>query len=256
MRRLIITATIGLACTCLAGSCTGSAQQPPARLGSPTSSPGEPSSPSATAATPVSATNAHLSSSQISGAITTAVAQATALHLAGTFTSVATPLTTDSHLNRNGTSSGTITYMGATIPFQVSDGTEYFQLTRTFMALIKLTQTSAEGKWVTAASSHGQGPAVVFSQFITLKNFIDTDMTLSGATFTFEKLDHLGAQPVAVYREQVGSGSVYTFDIAATGPALPLEITGGDNDNSANVQLAWNQPTTVAPLPPSQIYTG
>lgn len=178
-------------------------------------------------------------------------------HLTGTFTSVGTPLTLDSHLNRDGTSSGTLTYMGATIPFRVSGGTEYFQLTSTFTTLTKLTQASAEGKWVTGASTQGQGPAVLFAQFITLKSFINTDMTFSNDdTFTFTGLDHIGAQPVAVYRKQYAPEPAFTFDIAANGPALTLKITGGDSNKGSNVELTWDQPTSVTPPPPSQIYTG
>jgi hypothetical protein len=258
MRRLIIVATIGLAFACLAGGCTGSVQQPPAPLGGPSPNRGGPSLSSATVATPGPTTNAELSSSRISAAITTAAAQATALHLTGTFISVGAHLTTDSHLNRDGTSSGTLTYMGATIPFLVSGKAEYFQLTPTFMTLVKLTRSSAEGKWVTAESSYGQELSTLFAQFITFKGFVDTDMTFapSGTTFTSEKPDHIGAQPVAVYREQAASGSVYTFDIAASGPALPLKITGGDSNNGANAELAWNQPTAVTLPSPAQVYTG
>ena len=254
MRRLIITTATGLFCACIAGGCAKQPQRPPAPLGSPAPSAGAPSS-TTTDATSGSMANADLGSSQVTAAINAATTQATALHLTGTVTAVATPLTLDAHLNGDGTSTGTLGYQGATIPFRVFDGIDYFQLTPSLMTLAKVSRTSARGKWVTSTSSYGSSLVTIFSQFLTLKAFASSDLDGTDATFTFAGLDHIGAQHVVVYHERFTIGPSFTYDIAATGPALPLKIFGGDSNNGADVELTWNQPTTITAPPQSQIYT-
>jgi hypothetical protein len=256
MRRLIITATTVLALGCLTAGCAASARQPPALFGSPM--PSSRASSSRTAAmTPAATSSASLGSSQLAAAISAAAAQAAAVHLTGTVTSVATPLTLDVHLNKDGTSSGTLGYQGATIPFRVTGGLDYFQLTPSFMSLSKMSQTSAEGEWVTSTSSHGEPLVTVFSQFLTYKEFVSKDVVGNNAafTFTFMGTGQLDGQHVAVYQVRSGTGPSITYDIAADGPVLPLKISGGDNNNAVDLQLTWNQPTTVTAPPTAQIYT-
>jgi hypothetical protein len=264
MRPLIITFTTAaaLAVGCLVAGCATPRQQPPAPLGSAAPNAVASSSSSATPATPASgsATNADLTGARFAAAVNTAINQATALHLTGTVTAVSTPTTMDSYLNGNGTSSGTLGYMGATIPFRVVGGTDYFQLTPSLMALTKMTQTSAQGLWATPTSSVGDSLETIFSEFLTLKSFVKTQMNGVDATFTFVGLDQLGTQRVAVYhdtyQDQLGGTGSVTFDIAAAGAALPLKVSGSNSSVSSDMDMAWNHPTTVTAPPPSQIYTG
>lgn len=254
MRRLITTATAMLALGCLAAGCTASAQQPSALPGSPMPSARASSSHTATV-TPASTSNADLGSDVRAAAITAAAAQATALHLTGTATSVGKTVTLDVHLNKDGTSSGTLGYDGATIPLRVTGGLDYFQLTPSFMSLCKMSQTSAEGEWVTSTSSCGDAVATLFSQFLTFNRFVSVDLVGDNATLAFTGAGQLGGQRVAVYRESLGAGPSTTYDFAVDGPALPLKISGGDSSNAVDLQLTWNQPITVTAPPTAQIYT-
>jgi len=255
MRQYIITAATGLVTACLAGGCAASVQQPPAVIGSVTQRPVTSISASV-GVTTGAAGNAGLSSSQLNAAITAATAQATALEVTGTLTSASTPLAVDAHLNSNGPSSGTLGFEGASIPFVSTGDVDYFQLTTSFMAWVKLTDPAAKGKWVTSTSSYGETAVTLFSPFLTLKSFLSDGLAGSGDTFTYQGPQQFASQQVAVYQEQSGTGQRYDYDFPAVGAALPLRASGGDSDNSEDFDFAWNQPTTAVVPPGSEIYTG
>lgn len=255
MRRFLGAAAAGLVAGCLVGGCASSAQQPPAVIGSAPLSPA--ASPSAgTTSTAATAGNVGLSSGAIKAAITSANSQATALHVTGTLTLTGGTLTLDAHFNRNGPSSGTLGFEGATVPFVSTTGADYFQLTASFMSLIKMTGTSARGMWVTGTSSAGGAVVTLFSSFLTLSNFLSHGLACRGGTFTYTGLQQLGSQHVAVYQEQGDGGASFQCDYPVAGAALVLRDSGGAGDSGQTLDLTWNQPTTVAIPHASQIFSG
>lgn len=256
MRRFLITAVTGLAAACVAGGCTASAQQPSAIIGSTTQSPV--ASPSTdTVATTAAADNVGLSSSQLDAAITAATAQATAVHVTGTLMLSGGTLALDAHLNRNGPSSGTLGFEGASVPFLATGGVDYFQLTTSFMTLVKLTDPSARGMWVTSTSSYGESLVTLFSSFLTLNGFLSHGLACRGGTFAYTGPGQLGSQHIAVYREQADGGARFDCDFPAAGAALVLRDSGGDgNGDGQDLDFTWNQPTTAEVPPASEIYTG
>lgn len=254
MRRFLIAATTGLAAACLAGGCATSAQQPPAVIGSATQNPV--ASPLAdTTAPTATADNVDLSSGLLETAITAATAQATALHVTGTVTLSGGTLALDAHLNRNGPSSGTLGFEGASVPFVATGDVDYFQLTTSFMTLVKMTDPTARGMWVTSTSSYGESLVTLFSSFLTLNSFLRHGMACRGGTFAYTGLQQLGSQHVAAYQEQAGGGVRFDCDFPVAGAALVLRDSGGDVDNGQDLDFTWNQPTTAEIPPASQVYT-
>lgn len=262
MRRFLITAAIGLAAAgLLTAGCSASAQQSPAVIGSATRSPvTRPSTATgaATAAAAVTVTgNVGLSSSQLNAAITAAIAQATALHVSGTMMLSGGVLTLDAHLNKNGPSTGTLGFEGASVPFVSTGSVDYFQLTTSFMALVKLTDPAARGRWVTSTSSYGESLVTLFSTFLTLKSFVGHGMACRGGTFAYAGPGQLGSQHIAVYREQADGGVRFDCDFPTVGAALMLRDSGGDGDgDSQDLDFTWNQPTTAEVPPASEMYAG
>ena len=255
MRRFFITAATGLAAACLAGGCTASAQQPPAAIGSATRTPV--ASPSTDVGVVAAvASNVGLSSNQLIAAATAATNKATALHLTGTGFSFGGTVTVDAHLNRNGPSSGTLGYEGASIPFVATGGVDYFQLTPSLMTLEKLTDPAARGMWVTSTSEYGEGVVLLFSSVLTLKSFLSHSFAGSGDVFAYTGLGRLGSQRVATYVERTSTGLRYDYDFPAVGAALPLRVSGGDSDYGKDLDYTWNQPTTPEVPSASEIYTG
>lgn len=256
MRHFIITAATGLAVACLAGGCAASVQQPPAVFGNVTQGPVTSTSVSVDTTTGA-AGNDGLSSSQLNAAITAATAQATAVHVTGTVTSYGGVLTLDEHLKRNGPSSGTLVFEGASIPFVTTDSVDYFQLTASFMTLVKLNDSAVRGMWVTSASSYGQSAVTLFSTFITLKSFLSHGLAGNGDTFVYTGPGQLDSQNVAMYQDQGNTGLKFDYDFPAVGAALALRASGGDSDNGLDLDFTWNQQTTAVAVPPaSEIYTG
>jgi hypothetical protein len=251
MRRFIVTATAGLVAVCFAGGCTSSAQ-PPAIFGAATQSP------VGTGTTTAAAGNADLSSGQLDAAITAAITRATAVYVTGTLTPLSTRMTLDAHLNRNGPSWGTLGYQGATFPFVASGGVDYFQLTTSLMTLLKVTDPTAEGKWVTSTSSSVEALVFVFSPFLTLNSFLKSGTAGNDDTFTYVGPQQFGSQHVTVYQERssIGLGETYDYDFPAVGAALALRTSGGGSDEGVDLDFTWDQPTTAEVPPPSEIYTG
>jgi hypothetical protein len=262
MNRVIGAATTVLAACCLATGCAGSASpaaQPTAIAGAVTQSQAAIPATGATATTTAAAVPTvltGLSSSELDAAITAATTQATAVHITGTVTAISTPMNLNVQLNKNGTSSGTLGYEGATVPFLVAGGIDYFQVTSSLMALTKTTDTSEKDMWVTSASSLGGSLVAVFGQFMTLNKVIGNGLVGNGEAFTYEGVRQLGSQHIAVYRYSNGQGQSFDYDFPTVGGALALKGSGGDSSTGVNVDFTWNQPTTVDAPPASEIYTG
>lgn len=263
MGRIILTAALGVAAACITGGCANSGRQPTSiagaitQSGAPAPSPGTGGSPGAAGASgnTGNAGNAGLSSDRLNAAITAATADATTLHVTGTLTTIQTPLTLDTYLDKSGTASGTLDYEGASIPFTVVGGVDYFQLTPSLMTLTKITDPSAKDKWVTSASSYGEPLVTLFGQFINLNSFLTHGLAGTGDTFTYKGLRKLGSQQVAVYQESGSEGETFDYDFPLTGAALALEFSGGDSDASADLDYTWNQPTPTTTAPSaSEIY--
>lgn len=266
MNRVIGAAATVLAAACLVSGCAGStspAAQPTAIAGALTQSQGAipsagavPTATTAAATTTATSALTGLSSSELNAAITTAEAHTTAVHITGTVVSVSSPLNLDAQLNGNGTSSGTLGFDGATSPFLVAGGVEYFQLTTSLMALEKLTDPSAKDMWVTSTSYYGEGQATLFSQFMTFGKVLSSGLVGNGDTFTYEGVKPLGSQHVAVYQESGGEGQRFDYDFPTAGAALPLKASGGDSTTAMNLTFTWNQPTTVEAPSVAELYTG
>ena len=233
--------------TAIAGAVTQSQAATPPTGATPTTEP---------TATTVPTVLTDLSSAELDAAISAATTHATAVHITGTLISVGSPVNLNAQLNRNGTSSGTVVFEGATIPFLVAGGVDYFQLTPSLMSLEKITDAPEKGTWVTGSSTAGEGPAVLFGQFMTFSNALSHGLTGTGGTFTYEGVQHLGSQHVAVYRESNGQGQSFDYEFPTAGPALLLKVSGGDKTTGQNLTLVWNQPTTVDAPSASEISAG
>jgi hypothetical protein len=210
------------------------------------------------AASSGSAANAGLSDSALLTAFKTAANGATAVHVKGSLKDGTDTISLDLQLNKTAkTAQGTIGAQGATIPIISVGGVDYFQFTD---SVIKMAGASSLGsaikdKWVSSSSTIGQGMDSGFKTLVSYDDFIgsitaDDSGSLTGSTPSGTTT--YNGQTVAVYKADDGTVAYF----AATGPAYLLEIQNASSSDAGALVFTWNQPTTVAAPPASQIYKG
>lgn len=288
-RRMTLLAGSALAAAVAAGAadCSSGSASPASSTGRTTAAPTavptavptlEPTA-TATSAFP----NAGLSSAQLQAAFKAAVAAGTAVHVVGSVAQNGATFALDLHLNKDGSTEGSIMQGAASVPVKAVGGITYIQLTPAFLRQAAAVDPSitpnvisaAQDKWVTSQSSIGQSFASGLSGLISYDAFLTTiengspsgSVSAPGASVTASALPSSGTLQlsdltadgttafdggtVAVYRGTDGSTAYF----AATGPAyLEQAITKGPD--AGTLALTWNQPVAVTAPPPSSIFNG
>jgi hypothetical protein len=222
--------------------------------------------------------NVGLSGSQLLTAFKSAVASGTAVHVVGSIDQSGTPIALDLNLDKNGTSAGSISQSGATVPIKVVNGVTYIQLTPTLLKQEAASDPSItagvisliQDKWVSSQSTIGQSLSSSFDGLTSYDAFLATiesggasasaTVTASGSAssppVTLVDLSPAGTTSynggtVAVYKSSDGSTAYF----AASGPAYLEKVTAAGS-TSGTITFTWNQPVTVTAPPSSDIFTG
>jgi hypothetical protein len=227
--------------------------------------------------------NAGLSSGQLQAAFQAAVAAGTAAHVVGSVAQNGATYSLDLHLNRDGSTEGSISQGGASAPVKAVGGVTYVQLTPAFLkraaaldpAITPGVITAAQDKWVTSQSSIGRSLAAGLSSLTSYDAFMamietgspsgsvsapprsTTASALpSAGTLQLDELTADGTTTydggtVAVYRGAGGSTAYF----AATGPAY-LEKTTANGADAGTLGFTWNRPVAVSAPPSSDIFDG
>lgn len=225
------------------------------------------------------APNAGLTGTQLHAAFQNAVATGTAVHVKGSVAQGSSPFSMDLNLDKNGSSEGSVTQSGATVPIKVVDKVTYIQLTPQFLKLEAASDPSitpsvisaVQNKWVTSRTSVGQSLASGLGNLTGYTSFLGTienagsssaspapsaSPSGSGGPFDLKRLTPAGTttfngMTVAVYKASDGSSAFF----AASGPAY-LEKVTASGPNAATLTFTWNKPVTVTAPPSSDIFTG
>ena len=218
--------------------------------------------------------NAGLSGSQLLTAFQSAVASGTAVHVVGSIDQSGTPITLDLNLDKNGSSSGSVSQSGASVPIKVVDGVTYVQLTPALLKQEAATDPAVtagvinliQDKWVSSQSTIGQSISSSFDGLTSYDAFLATiesggastssSDSASSAPLTLADLTAAGTTSynggtVAVYKSSDGSTAYF----AASGPAY-LEKATSAGSTSGTLTFTWNQPVTVTAPASSAIFTG
>ena len=230
--------------------------------------------------------NAGLSSTQLQAAFKAAVAAGTAAHVVGSVAQNGATFSLDLHLNKDGSTEGTVAQGEASAPIKAVGGVTYIQLSPAFLkqvaaldpAITPGVVNAAQDKWVTSQSPIGRSFAGGLSGLTSYDAFMATiengspsgsasapagpvaaSPLPSASTFQRLQLDGLtadgttayGGGTVAVYRGVDGSTAYF----AATGPAY-LEKASANDADAGTLTFTWNQPVPVTAPPPSDIFGG
>ena len=164
-------------------------------------------------------------------------------------------ITVDLHLNRDGSSVGTLSIDDAVQPVRAVGGVYFVQMTSSYIHYLVVHGGNAAlyapmtNKWVSSAAGAESLPA----KYATLLSY-----TLFFKTVTQAKdpvalhaagLTTLDGRSVALYTTAQGD----RFYVSATGPAYLLLEDGSRTDSSGSLSFSWNQPVTVTTLPASDI---
>lgn len=264
-----MAATAGMAAGCSSGHGSSS--------GGGTGSTGTPANSAA-----ASAPNAGLSGPRLQSAFKAAVAAGTAVHVVGSVAQSGSTFSLDMNLDKNGSTEGTITQSGATIPIKVVDGVTYIQLTPQFLkqeaavdpAITPSVINAIQNKWVSSKSAIGESLASGLAGLTGYESFLATienggaspsasasgpaaSASASGsggldlATLTPAGTTTYNGKTVAVYKGADGTTAYF----AASGPAY-LEKVTATGAEPGTLTFTWNQPVTVTAPPPSEIFSG
>jgi hypothetical protein len=222
--------------------------------------------------------NAGLSGSQLLTAFKSAVASGTAVHVVGSVSQSGAPISLDLNLDKNGSSSGSVTQGNENVPIKVVNGVTYVQLTPNLLKQEAASDPSIsagvinliQNKWVSSQSSIGQSLSSSFSGLTNYDAFLATienggasasatvsaSGSASSAPVSLVDLTPAGTtsyngSTVAVYKGSDGSTSYF----AASGPAYLEKVTAAGS-TSGTITFTWNQPVTVTAPPSADIFTG
>ena len=222
--------------------------------------------------------NAGLSGGQLLTAFKSAVASGTAVHVVGSIDQSGTPISLNLNLDKNGSSVGSVSQGGATVPIKVVNGVTYIQLTPSLLKQEAASDPSVtagvisliQNKWVSSQSSIGHSISSSFDGLTSYDAFLATiesggasasaTVTASGsasaAPVSLVDLTPAGTTAynggtVAVYKSSDGSTAYF----AASGPAY-LEKATASGSTSGTITFTWNQPVTVTAPSSSDIFTG
>ena len=287
--RLLTGSALAAAVTAVAAGVGGCSSGPAARAGSPASA-APTAAPTAVPTIEPTATagaafpNAGLSSARLQAAFKAAVAAGTAAHVVGSVAQNGARFSVDLHLNKDGSTEGSIAQGGVSVPIKAVGGITYVQLTPAFLRRLAAEDPSAasgvigavQDKWVTSQSPVGRSLAGGLSSLTSYGAFMATienggpsgsasapagsatpsagfpsagALQLSGLTADGTTTYRGG--PVAVYRGADGSTAYF----APTGPAYLEKATAGGTDGGT-VSLTWNQPVPVTAPPSADIVNG
>lgn len=229
----------------------------------------------APATTSIANSNAGLSGEQLLSAFRSAVATGTAVHVVGSISQPGTNLALDLHLDKSGTSSGSVSQAGVAVPFRAVNGATYIQLTPALLKQEAATDPSitpgvislVENKWVSSQSSIGKSIASSFNGLTDYNAFLATiesggssasaatgsasSAPLTLADLTADGTTSYNGGTVAVYKSADGSTAYF----AASGPAYLEKVTATGSE-PGTLALTWNEPVAVTAPPSSDIFTG
>lgn len=255
MRRSVLFAAL-VPCVAALAACSSSS--------TPSAAPSTPATaPSSAAASSAAATgggsgsgsgnNEGLGSAEVIARYQAALGAINAAHAKGTLIQGGQSTTIDIQVNKNGTSSGTVSTGGTTIPFVGVGALGYIQYTASLETAAKIDPSSVVGKallnkW--AASNTALGDT--YNQAIAPMASWSSITQLTGPstdTYTYQGTATVNGEQVAQYKDKSASAGVpdALVSFPVSGPMLPVQMSAG---GSGGLSFVWNQPTTVT-APPS-----
>jgi hypothetical protein len=275
-KTLLAASTLAAAC---AGAASGCSSGSPATTGGSTTAAAT-AEPTATPAT--GAPNAGLSPAQLQAAYKAAVAAGSAVHVVGSASRAGTAYVLDLHLNKDGSSEGSIPQNGSTLPVKAVGGITYVQLTPAFLkqaatgdaSITPAVIAAVQNKWVSSQSAVGQSFAGALAGYTDYDSFLaaignggatasagatgaaSASASANAGTVPLSSLTADGTttyegHTVAVYK---GAGGTTAY-FAATGPAY-LEKATATGADAGTFTFTWNQPVTVTAPPSADIFNG
>lgn len=259
MRRTILVAALIPGVLALA-ACSGSSGTASAS-GSTTASPSPSSTPAgSTASAGVSggSDNKALTSTQVVAEYHSAFSTINAAHVKGTLVQGGQAIDLDIQVNKSGTSSGSLTANGLSIPFIGVGNVGYVQYTAGLEAAAKIDPTTQLGKlmlnkWAPSTSSLGSSYYQAIAPMATWSSISQ----LSGPstdTYTYQGTASVNGRQVAQYKDKSVTAAVpdALVSFPVSGPMLPVQMSAG---SSGGLSFVWNQPTTITAPPAADLVT-
>lgn len=193
--------------------------------------------------------------------VTSAITNATAVHVKGSMADSGTTITMDMQINTGGTASGTISVGGPSYPVIYVDKVVYIQFTPEVIKAAKIDPSSAAGrllknKWVPSTSKTMAGSDLASS----------VEPLLDYPQFAAEITRNIPAGPVRAGQSETVDGTPvvrYTFsdgtpaDIATTSPRYLMRLLPGPKDGPGQMDFTgWSQPVPVTAPPAGEIFAG
>lgn len=199
--------------------------------------------------------NVGLSSAELRSALAAAVASASAVHITGAMVAGGQEITVDLHLNKDGSSVGTVSIGDVVQPVKAVGGVYYAQITGSYIRYRVAHGGNAAlyapvtGMWASSLAGPGSlaahyAPLLSYSLFFDQVMAVKSPFVVRAAGVTT-----IDGRSVAVYTDASGS----RLYVAASGPAYPLRNDGAAANYSGTLSFSWNQPVMVAAPAPLDI---
>lgn len=184
---------------------------------------------------------------------------ATALYVKGSMVDNGSTVSFDLHLNKNGSSEGTVGSAGTTMTLIVVGGVTYVQLTAGMESVVKSQMASSGdaaervlvadlsvGKWISSKSAIGRSMTSGMSDLTSFDSLVKLIESQQPGTFTYLRTSTCSGQPVAQYKDVSRDSGIpaLTMDVPLYGSPLPVKEDGG---SQGSLDFTWNQPTKVRP---------
>ncbi|HVQ88923.1 MAG TPA: hypothetical protein VMT88_12165 [Actinomycetes bacterium] len=193
-----------------------------------------------TTPTPAASANGveDLSANQILDEVSTAVGDATSVHVSGEGMSGDQQVGIDMQMTSSGDAQGTLTLSGQQVSLIIADGATYFSADEAFWTSQVGPEVAPQlvGKYVEVpANDHS------FDNVASYSAFFDSLLKPEGAISKGDQTDVDGV-PTIQLLEAKNDGTMY---VALEGDPLPLKV---ETKDQGSVTLSeWNEPVTVSP---------
>lgn len=262
MRRTLLVAALIPGLLAVA-ACSGSSGTTSASATTSTATAASPSASSAGSTAPEGpgggADNKGLTSAQVEAEYQAALSAIVAAHVKGTLVQGGQNVDVDIQVNKSGTSSGSLTANGLSIPFISVGNVGYVQYTASLEAAAKIDPNTQLGKlmlnkWAPSTSSLGSSYYQAIAPMTTWSSMTQ----LSGPTtdtYTYQGTATVNGVQVAQYKDKSASAAVpdALVSFPVSGPMLPVQMSAG---SSGGLSFVWNRPTTVTAPPAADLVTG
>jgi hypothetical protein len=182
------------------------------------------------------------SATQILSESKAAADSASSVHVSGSITSGATPITIDLNLAAGKGARGEISENGASFKLILVGGTAYISGSPAFYHSLGGAAAAQllDGKWLKASATTGDFAS--FGSLANMSQLINTTLAAHGVLTKGATSTVNGQQAIAI-TDSAKSGTLY---VATTGKPYPVAITKGGSENGKITFGDWNQPVTIA----------